>query len=148
MNPPRDTSEPPIAKALAHPLRAEILAILQRREASPTEIAQEIGAPLGNVAYHVRQLVSFGLLELVRETPRRGALEHHYRASGSVHVTRAPLTLDDRGREELAEQMRALSERADRIAQESDRRLSRGSRRRGRRCELVMMLADTPPGRG
>jgi DNA-binding transcriptional ArsR family regulator len=82
-----DITDPRIAKALAHPLRLQILEILQERDASPSEIAEEIDAPLGNVSYHVRQLASFGLVKLVRETPRRGAVEHHYRAEARPRIT-------------------------------------------------------------
>jgi DNA-binding transcriptional ArsR family regulator len=67
-------------KALAHPLRQKILSELSERVASPSELAEELGEPLGNVSYHVRMLVDLGCIELVSTTPRRGALEHHYRA--------------------------------------------------------------------
>ena len=67
-------------KALAHPLRQKILVELSERIASPSELAEELHEPLGNVSYHVRMLVDLGCIELVKTTPRRGALEHHYRA--------------------------------------------------------------------
>jgi DNA-binding transcriptional ArsR family regulator len=70
-----------IIKALAHPLRVQILGVLEQRTASPTELARELDAPLGNVSYHVRELARFGLVKLVKKTPRRGAIEHHYRAT-------------------------------------------------------------------
>lgn len=73
-----NVTDPRVVKALAHPLRVRILGALERRTASPNELAEELGAPLGNVSYHVRQLASAGLLKLVRETPRRGAVEHYY----------------------------------------------------------------------
>jgi hypothetical protein len=53
---------------------------MSEREASPSELAAELNEPLGNVAYHVRMLERLECIELVRTTPRRGALEHHYRA--------------------------------------------------------------------
>jgi DNA-binding transcriptional ArsR family regulator len=67
-------------KALSHPLRVRILGILEEQPASPVELSQVLDATLGTISYHVRQLNDLGLLELVRETPRRGAIEHHYRA--------------------------------------------------------------------
>jgi predicted transcriptional regulator len=54
--------------------------MLDDRIASPSEIASELDAPLTHVSYHVRQLASLGLIKLVRTTPRRGAVEHHYTA--------------------------------------------------------------------
>lgn len=72
--------DPRYVKALSHPLRVRILGILEDRAASPVELTQHLDASLGTISYHVRQLHQLGLLELVGETPRRGAIEHHYRA--------------------------------------------------------------------
>jgi DNA-binding transcriptional ArsR family regulator len=69
-----------MVKALSHPLRMTILTALNEKVASPSELADELGEPLGNVSYHVRILADLGCIELVRTTPRRGAVEHHYRA--------------------------------------------------------------------
>src|SRR6201986_4306109 len=79
--PPGETSEARIAKALAHPLRARILQRLGERVAAPSDLAAEIGAPLGVVSYHVRMLREYDCVELVRTEPRRGALQHYYRAT-------------------------------------------------------------------
>lgn len=76
-----------MAKALAHPLRVRILGLLDDRVASPNEIANEIGASLGVVSYHVRTLVQLGFLELVGKRQRRGATEHYYRAISRPVVT-------------------------------------------------------------
>src|SRR5688500_18924529 len=70
-----------LVKALGHPLRAQILTVLNERVASPNELAQETGEPLGNVSYHVRLLADLDCVELVRTEPRRGAVEHYYRAT-------------------------------------------------------------------
>lgn len=75
-----------MAKALAHPLRARVLALLNERVASPNELARELGEPLGNVSYHVKALLELGCIELVDTAQRRGAIEHYYRA-----LTRARL---------------------------------------------------------
>src|SRR3954469_7404852 len=79
--PAGETSEARIAKALAHPLRARILQRLGERVASPGELAVELAAPLGVVSYHVRMLRDYECVELVRTEPRRGALQHFYRAT-------------------------------------------------------------------
>ena len=49
--------------------------------ASPSQLAIELGERLGNISYHVRILLGSGYVELVRTEPRRGALEHFYRAT-------------------------------------------------------------------
>ncbi len=82
-----DITDPRIAKALAHPLRLEILRHLGDRTASPSEIATEIGAPLTNVSYHVRKLRSLGVIKLVKKTPKRGVIEHYYSAQPRRAVT-------------------------------------------------------------
>ena len=48
MKPHSDISDPRIIKALTHPLRVSILGTLEERTASPSELAEELGAPLGN----------------------------------------------------------------------------------------------------
>jgi len=76
-----DSPEAKTARVLSHPLRPRILEILTTRgEASPNEIANELGVPLGTLSYHTRLLRDSGWIELVREVPRRGAVEHFYRA--------------------------------------------------------------------
>lgn len=66
--------------AINHPLRVELLAILATREASPSELAKELGEELGVVNYHARKLENLGLVEIVRERPVRGSTEHFYKA--------------------------------------------------------------------
>jgi DNA-binding transcriptional ArsR family regulator len=69
-----------LLKAISHPLRHRLLGLLDDRTASPNELARELGLPLGRVSYHIRLLADLGAIELVRTEPRRGALEHFYRA--------------------------------------------------------------------
>src|ERR671928_41896 len=69
-----------MAKALAHPLRFQLLPVLNEGAASPKERAKRLNEPLTNVSYHVRMLHDLGCIELVDTEPRRGALEHYYRA--------------------------------------------------------------------
>ena len=80
MKPITDIDDPRYVKALAHPLRIRILAMLADRSASPVQLSTKLDATLGTVAYHVRTLHSLGLVELVDTRQRRGATEHYYRA--------------------------------------------------------------------
>jgi DNA-binding transcriptional ArsR family regulator len=80
MKPITTIDDPRYVKAMSHPLRVRILALLSERTASPVELAEWVEATLGTVAYHVRTLHRLGLIELVDETRVRGAVEHHYRA--------------------------------------------------------------------
>ena len=79
--------DPRYVKAMSHPLRVRILAMLDERKASPNQLSGWLGASLGTVAYHVRTLEQLGLVELVDETRVRGAVEHHYRAKERPLVT-------------------------------------------------------------
>jgi DNA-binding transcriptional ArsR family regulator len=80
MPPITNIDDPRYVKAISHPLRVRILAMLQERTASPSQLSQWLGATLGTTAYHVRALHQLGLIELADETRVRGAIEHHYRA--------------------------------------------------------------------
>jgi DNA-binding transcriptional ArsR family regulator len=84
-----ETSDQSVIKALAHPLRVQILGVLEQRTASPNELSRELDAPLGNVSYHVRELARFGLVKLVKKTPRRGAIEHYYQATQRPRISDA-----------------------------------------------------------
>ena len=87
--PVRTIDDPRYVKALSHPLRVRILALLEEEEHSPVRLAERLHASLGTVSYHVRTLERLGLAELVRTTPRRGAIEHHYRARDRPTVSDA-----------------------------------------------------------
>jgi DNA-binding transcriptional ArsR family regulator len=87
MKPIKNIDDPRYVKAMSHPLRVRILAMLDERTASPNQLAGWLGASLGTVAYHVRTLEQLGLIELVDETRVRGAVEHHYRARERPVVT-------------------------------------------------------------
>jgi DNA-binding transcriptional ArsR family regulator len=70
-----------LVKALAHELREEILIILNERMASPNELAKELEEGLSQVSYHVKVLKDYECITLVKTEPRRGAVEHYYRAT-------------------------------------------------------------------
>jgi DNA-binding transcriptional ArsR family regulator len=63
-----------------------MLTVLNQRIASPSELAGELDEPIGNVSYHMRTLADLGMVELVRTEPRRGAVEHYYRAIERPHL--------------------------------------------------------------
>lgn len=76
-----------LVKSLAHELRAEILAILNERMASPNELAKELDEGLSQVSYHVKVLKDYNVIRLVKTEPRRGAVEHYYRATSRAYLT-------------------------------------------------------------
>ena len=185
-----DINDPRLVKALAHPLRVRILGVLEERTASPNELSEELSAPLGNVSYHVRILAHLGLIKLVKQRPRRGAVEHFYRAKGrarvtdrawrdvpdivkhamvdttmqqivdyaggaaeiggfdrtDAHLTRQPLTVDQKGWSDLAGALRDAYERVNEIARESAERLKRSGHEDELNAGAVLMLFEAPSG--
>ena len=82
-----------LVKALAHPLRVEILGILNDRMASPNELSKELEEGLSQVSYHVKVLKDYDMVEMVKTEPRRGAVEHYYRASEKVFISSEEMRL-------------------------------------------------------
>ena len=74
-------------KALSHPLRFQALAILSERVASPNELAKELDEGLSQISYHVKVLRDCDCIELVNTEPRRGAVEHYYRATARAFLS-------------------------------------------------------------
>jgi DNA-binding transcriptional ArsR family regulator len=75
-----------LVKALAHPLRVQILAVLNDRTASPNMLSKELEEGLSQVSYHVKVLKDYDCIEMVKTEPRRGAVEHFYRAKQRAFV--------------------------------------------------------------
>src|SRR5208283_1408650 len=85
--PMMSVADPRWVRAISHPLRIRLLAMLDEEPASPVVLAGKLGASLGTVSYHVRTLYELGLLELVSTRQRRGATEHIYRARSHPRFT-------------------------------------------------------------
>lgn len=75
-----------LMKALGHPLRLQLLAILADRVASPKEISDELNETIGDVNYHAKVLQDNGLIVEDHQVPRRGAMEHFYRAAAPTVI--------------------------------------------------------------
>ncbi len=115
------------AKALSHLLRQRILRHLDEvGVASPNELSQALGEPLGNVSYHVRILRELDCIELVKTQQRRGAIEHYYRAVDRPWLTRADLELDEQGWAEMERLLAETLDGAQRIQAASADRLADG----------------------
>ena len=84
---PKGRIEQRLFKALSHPLRFQALIILSERVASPNELAKELGEGLSQVSYHVKVLKDCDCIELVNTEPRRGAVEHYYRATSRAFLS-------------------------------------------------------------
>jgi DNA-binding transcriptional ArsR family regulator len=82
-----DALDASVLKALGHPLRMRLLTLISERgEASPVEMSRELGRSLATVSHHTRVLRDLGYIELSRTEPRRGAVEHYYRAAAAPFI--------------------------------------------------------------
>jgi DNA-binding transcriptional ArsR family regulator len=70
-----------LARALNHPLRARILALLNERPASPKELSEVLEVELANVSYHCRELHRLRCVEVAKREHVRGALKTTYRGT-------------------------------------------------------------------
>lgn len=68
-----------MVRALAHPLRVEILRLLEEGPSGPKRLSDRIGESLGNVSYHMKVLFRCDCIELIETIPSRGAVEHIYK---------------------------------------------------------------------
>lgn len=69
-----------LAKSIGHDVRIDVLRILNERVASPKELARAMEEGLSHISFHIKVLRDYGCIELVKTEPRRGAVEHYYRA--------------------------------------------------------------------
>jgi DNA-binding transcriptional ArsR family regulator len=77
-----------LAKALVHPTRVEILAILSEGPSSPSKIAKRLdNVSLNLTSHHIKVLRELGCVELVREVTHGGRTEHIYRATKRYYLT-------------------------------------------------------------
>jgi DNA-binding transcriptional ArsR family regulator len=142
MKPERPESiDPRIVRALAHPVRIQILEILCERVASPNMLAAELDTGLTHVAYHTRALDRCGCLELVDTAQRRGATEHFYRANEDTTFSWMPLRLDEEAWREVNAILREARARV-LAAQEKSRRRTAEPRGEARRISAVVTLAN------
>jgi DNA-binding transcriptional ArsR family regulator len=76
-----ESTDDDVLKALNHSVRRQVMSRLGEGMASPKELAAALGIPISTVSYHVGILRDLGLIEIARETPRRGAVERHYQST-------------------------------------------------------------------
>lgn len=76
---PRHLTDVDALKALAHPLRQQMLSRLQRRgPATSADLATEFAADRGATSYHLRQLERYGFVE--EDTARSAGRRRYWRA--------------------------------------------------------------------
>jgi DNA-binding transcriptional ArsR family regulator len=100
----------PVLKALAHPLRVQLLDILsQHGPQTASSIGKRLGESSGATSYHLRQLARHGL---VREVPDRGSVRERWweRTPGALTIS-TPGAEQDPAVREAARQVSSYFER-------------------------------------
>ena len=81
-------------RAMAHPVRLQMLSLLTGAELSAAEVARELGITHANASYHLRLLQDTGLLEVAGEERIRGGVAKRYRHPWEQHTRRRVRTSD------------------------------------------------------
>lgn len=133
-----------VAKAYAHPLRIEIMGLLDNRVASPRQLSEELGASLATTSYHVRQLLSMNLIKLVRRRPTRGSVEHFYTALADSNLTSKRMTVTRAGWDELSALFGEVQARLAEISEREAARLEADPDAHRVEATAVVMLFEPP----
>jgi DNA-binding transcriptional ArsR family regulator len=103
----REPAEVRLGKAIAHPIRLQILGLLGKRPMASVEIAPLVDREVSNVAYHVRVLLQLGCIEEVDSERVRGSVKTTYRARAELlddrHFSVASIELDRVGLIEVSD---------------------------------------------
>lgn len=84
-------------RAVAHPVRLQILSLLTGTEMSAAEVARELDITHANASYHLRVLLDAGELVSAGEETIRGGVAKRYRHPWNQKIeSAAPATDDDR----------------------------------------------------
>jgi len=140
--PKKENVEQLVAKAFAHPLRVQILVVLNERTSSPNLLSKELGKSLNVVAYHVRVLEKYKCVELVDTKQRRGATEHFYKATRRQFLT--PMEVDEQGWKDVAALLAGTRERLAEIQAEAKQRLTDGGGK-ATASKVAIMHFKSPP---
>lgn len=65
-------------KAISHPYRVEILEAFGEEPYSAKQLSEILGEPHAKINYHIKTLVTAGILELVEEKVKSGIIEKYY----------------------------------------------------------------------
>lgn len=77
-----------VARCTMHPIKVQVIELLDGHVRSPKELAHTIDSPLATVSHHVRQLRDKGAIHLVSTRKVRGGTEHFYALSAEASTRR------------------------------------------------------------
>jgi DNA-binding transcriptional ArsR family regulator len=73
--------DPEKLKTVFHKLSWKILQLLSKKEMYPLEIAKKLGIHEQKIYYHIRKLAKAGVIKVVREEEKKGAIAKYYKTS-------------------------------------------------------------------
>ncbi|HEY3528861.1 MAG TPA: helix-turn-helix domain-containing protein [Nocardioides sp.] len=111
-------------RAMAHPLRVQMLSLLTGVEMSAADVARELGISHANASYHLRTLHQAGHIVVTGQERIRGGVAKRYRYVSEDSPPRPPTRGRRRSREDLVAYAEAVG------------------------VELKRRLATAPPTRG
>ena len=82
-------ADPKQLKAMADPLRTQLIQLLRDRARSTQEIAEELDVPKGKIAHHLKVLESAGLIRVVRTRKVRAMTEKFYGRTARLFLYQA-----------------------------------------------------------
>jgi len=130
-------------KAIADPLRSQILSLVLERAATVTELAQALDRPKSSMAYHVDQLVGVGFLKVVRTRKVRAIDERLYgRVARTIVLSDGEMPTGTLMRSFLAEAQREAVETDDDKMRSTIRHARIQKERREEFWQRVTDLAD------
>jgi DNA-binding transcriptional ArsR family regulator len=89
--------EPEKLRALGDATRGRIIALLNQRAASTTELAAALGMPKGTVGHHLKVLERAGLIRVVRTRQVRALTEKYYGRVARLYQLKTVETEEDLG---------------------------------------------------
>jgi DNA-binding transcriptional ArsR family regulator len=89
-------ADPKQLKAMADPLRTQLIQLLRDRARSTQEIAEELGLPKGTVGHHLKVLEAAGLIRVVRTRKVRAMTEKFYGRTARLFLYHAEDPADSR----------------------------------------------------
>ena len=98
-------------RALAHPIRLRIMSLLTGASLTAAEVGRELGISHANASYHLRNLLSGGLIVLAGEEKIRGGVGKRYRYDAHREQAHGPRA-DDEVRADYLAIARELDRRA------------------------------------
>jgi DNA-binding transcriptional ArsR family regulator len=81
--------EPERLRAVADPTRGRIIALLNQRAASTTELAAVLGMPKGTVGHHLKVLEKVKLVRVVRTRKVRALTEKYYGRAARLFILKS-----------------------------------------------------------